>query len=287
MGLKNRFFDGEMLKVLVSPGRWRLISSYAPPDAAPLRRVGGPRSRWAGAHTHGHPNPEFLVVLTGSGAYGHKGTVYPCSPGTVFFFDSFEEHDLGYPRTTPDADHLWISILEEQLFAFIISLRRGAIRGRQRVRCVLSPKREGIAPLAFLRNEPEGLPPEWRRARILAALHAIVLKVVTKGFEAEQDQPDREAFHRQVIEAVQQHIRETSGRDLNLDGLARIAGYSKFHFLRLFQRHTGQTVLDYINRCRIEKAREMLAEGRRHKEIGAALGFSCPAAFSRWYRGRR
>ena len=279
----NRLFGPEALALLGSSERWRLISSQAPPDVRPVSRPNAVRARWSRAHAHGHPNPEFLVVLKGTGLHGYQGALYPCAPGTVFFFDSFEEHDLGYPRGTPDADHLWISILEERIFAFILSLRNGVWRPGQRVRCVLSSQRAGFVPTAFLQDKVEALPAEWRRARILAALQGIVVKLVEEGFEDEEEPSDRGEFHAQVIEAVQQHIRETAGRNLTLDSLARIAGYSKFHFLRLFRRHTGQNVLPFINRCRAEKVRRMLDEGRSHKEIGAALGFSCPAAFSRWY----
>ena len=272
-----------MLELLAAPGRWRLISSHALPDVAPVKRASASRERWSHRRAHGHPHAEFLLALKGSGLYGYQGALYPCSPGTVFFFDAFEKHDLGYPRGTPDADHLWISVLDEQIFAFIISLRRGICRPQRRVRCMISPQRAGIAPAAFLRHEPGELPAEWRRRRILSALQAVVVKLVESGYEEEKADPDRQAFQAQVIEAVQRHIRDTAGRDMKLDSLARIAGYSKFHFLRLFRRHTGQNVLDYINLCRAERVRSMLAEARSHKEIGAALGFSCPAAFSRWY----
>jgi len=62
-----------------------------------------------------------------------------------------------------------------------------------------------------------------------------------------------------------------------------MADYSKFHFLRLFRCHSGQTVQEYIDECLRQKVRRLLAQGRTHKSIGETLGFSNPASFSRWY----
>jgi len=286
MARANRLFDERMLQTLARPERWRLVSLHALPDVAPVSRPNAARLQWTRRHAHGHPNPEFLLVLSGRGHHGYDGKLYPTRPGTAFFFDSLEQHDLGYPRSAPDAEYLWCSLLADRVFAFVLSVRHGRWSPSGRKRCMLFPAEAGIAPLAFLHqpDDQDALPPEWRRHRLLAALHAIAVKVVEKGYEEVGSRSDRDEFQRQVIEAVKQHIDETAGRGLSLAGLARIAGYSKFHFLRLFKHHTGHTALEYINQARRERVREMLSDGRSHKEIGAALGFSCPAAFSRWYR---
>lgn len=40
----------------------------------------------------------------------------------------------------------------------------------------------------------------------------------------------------------------------DLDDLARIAGYSKYHFSRCFKLNVGESVTDYIIRLRLEKS---------------------------------
>lgn len=284
MASPNRFFDAQTLDLLRSPGQWRLISSHAPPDVRPVRRPGRSRERWSQTHTHSHPHREFLFALRGGGFYGYEGTLYPCRPGTVFLFDCFERHDQGYPSSAPEAAHLWISPLDDRVLASVVSVpqfRRGASGS---MRWMLTSQEIGFYPLEFLRGlSGEEVPAEWKRARILSALWAILVKMVEKGFQPPEAESSREAFQKQVIEAIQHHVRKTAGAGLGLSSLARMAGYSKFHFFRLFKQHTGWTVHEYINRCRREKLASMSQEGHSHKQIGAALGFSCPAAFSRWY----
>lgn len=86
-----------------------------------------------------------------------------------------------------------------------------------------------------------------------------------------------------VIHRIQQYIEANVGKDMSLDLLERIFGYSKYHLLRIFKNYTGMTVQEWIDTCRIEYTKQALQEGSSKKKITADLGFSCPAAFSRWY----
>ena len=286
MAQVNRFFDASALRLLAEPERWALVSSHAPPDVPALKRPPARRLQWTRRHAHCHANPEFLLALRAHGHFGYRDSLYRIRPGTVFFLDSFETHDLGYPRSAVPADHLWISLLQDRVFAFVLNLRGAGWAAAARERCMLSAQAICLDPLGYLRDLANGrdLPSEWRRERLLSAARAVVVKIVEEGFECPGGHRDEGEFQAHVIDAVMRQIRETAGRGVSLDSLARIAGYSKFHFHRLFKHHTGQTVLGFINHCRCERVREMIEEGHSHKQIGAALGFSCPAAFSRWHR---
>jgi len=116
-------------------------------------------------------------------------------------------------------------------------------------------------------------PPALLRARLLSAISAVVCAAVDKGYAAgDAEAPER--FQARIIATIQRHLQETAGKGASLDSLCRAAGYSKFHFLRLFQRHTGETVKQYINGCRLRKVRELRAARRPQKEIAAALFIS-------------
>ena len=93
-----------------------------------------------------------------------------------------------------------------------------------------------------------------------------------------------ELHHQTVINAIVGHIRETTGRNLDIAELAHLAGYSKFHFAKVFKAVTGNSVLAFINLCRQEKYRELAANGKNKKQISGELGFSSPVVFSRWLK---
>jgi AraC-like DNA-binding protein len=90
-----------------------------------------------------------------------------------------------------------------------------------------------------------------------------------------------------VVRTVQRHIDAIHGREVTVQSVARLAGYSPYHFLRLFKRHAGCTVHEYVNRARRRRVGELLARGWSQKAIGADLGFSGPASFSRWWKRQR
>ncbi len=59
----------------------------------------------------------------------------------------------------------------------------------------------------------------------------------------------------------------------SLQALARRAGYSRFHFLRMFRDHTGLTPRSYAEGVRARRLHQALAEGDRVAEAVAEAGF--------------
>lgn len=68
---------------------------------------------------------------------------------------------------------------------------------------------------------------------------------------------------------------------LDLAALARAAGYSRFHFLRLFQAAYGETPGRYLTRRRVERAKDLLrATSLAVTEVCHLVGFSSVGSFS-------
>jgi transcriptional regulator GlxA family with amidase domain len=68
---------------------------------------------------------------------------------------------------------------------------------------------------------------------------------------------------------------------LDLDELARIANFSRYHFLRSFRRVFHATPHEYLTRKRIERAKELLAQSEfTVTEICFEVGFESLGSFS-------
>ena len=95
-------------------------------------------------------------------------------------------------------------------------------------------------------------------------------------------------LYRQRIDAVIRHVRENLNDDLTLDTLARVAGFSPFHFHRLFKYMTDETVSDLVTRLRLERAVVLLAATPKLSVTDAAFecGFQSVSAFSRAFKRR-
>ena len=68
---------------------------------------------------------------------------------------------------------------------------------------------------------------------------------------------------------------------LDLDDLARAAGYSRYHFTRSFKRVFGRTPREYLSWRRIERARDLLRTANLTvTEVCMLVGFSSLGTFS-------
>ena len=98
--------------------------------------------------------------------------------------------------------------------------------------------------------------------------------------------PAQENLYLQRLNAVIGYVRENLTDDLSLDTLARIAGFSPFHFHRLFKSLTQETVNDIVVRFRLERAAALLraTPQRPITEIAFDCGFQSVSVFSRTFK---
>lgn len=81
---------------------------------------------------------------------------------------------------------------------------------------------------------------------------------------------------------VLRHMDLTLGEPICLDALAGIAGISRFHFCRLFRQSIGLSPMVYLEHVRIQRARELITEGRMSlAQIAAAVGYADQSHFTR------
>lgn len=92
--------------------------------------------------------------------------------------------------------------------------------------------------------------------------------------------------YRQRIHKVQDYMETHMGDHLSLEELARVAGFSKFHFSRIFTAILKEPLAHYINRIRMERALFLLAHrpDKNMTDIAYELGFTDSAIFSRAFK---
>ena len=66
--------------------------------------------------------------------------------------------------------------------------------------------------------------------------------------------------------------------------LARMAGLSPFHLVRVFEKRLGITPHAYLTQTRVERARQRLATGGRIADIAVDCGFSDQAHLTRLFK---
>lgn len=77
---------------------------------------------------------------------------------------------------------------------------------------------------------------------------------------------------------IESHLQE----DIDLSSISREAGYSLYHFHRIFKGVVGDSIKDYVRKRRItEAAKELVYTNKSIVEIGLSYGYESREAFSR------
>lgn len=87
----------------------------------------------------------------------------------------------------------------------------------------------------------------------------------------------------EVCNYITDHIED----NLDMDKLASIAGFSKFHFSRLFKEFTGSSVHEYLTEQRLAMAEQLLADATLSvTDVAMRSGFGSLSTFTRVFKSK-
>lgn len=96
---------------------------------------------------------------------------------------------------------------------------------------------------------------------------------------------NKQKEHTEKFMTVCNYIHDHCTEDLSLDDIADFAGFSKYHFTRLFKNFTGVSFYKYLNKKRIEHAEKLLVDPALSiTEVALQSGFSSLSAFIRMFK---
>jgi two-component system response regulator YesN len=88
-----------------------------------------------------------------------------------------------------------------------------------------------------------------------------------------------------LFEEVKNFIKENIATELELEKVASNFSLSVYYFSRTFKEVTGTNFSDYINKCRIDIAKELLSNGEMNvKEVCYKVGYNDPNYFSKVFK---
>ena len=84
-----------------------------------------------------------------------------------------------------------------------------------------------------------------------------------------------------ITDYISNHFSE----NLTLEEVASLAGFSTYHFARLFKQYTNSSFYKFLNQKRIEYAKSLLLDPELAvTEVAAQSGFSSLSAFLRMFK---
>ncbi|MDM0086724.1 AraC family transcriptional regulator [Variovorax sp. J2P1-31] len=113
------------------------------------------------------------------------------------------------------------------------------------------------------------------------AMQALAVLARIGGGDAPVEPVRRGGLAAASLDRVVDFVNADIARPFTVQALAEVAGVSPRHFLRAFQQSTGSTPLRFIQKLRIEKAKELLSRAQASAtEIALDCGFSHAQHFS-------
>lgn len=88
---------------------------------------------------------------------------------------------------------------------------------------------------------------------------------------------DYRACMQKSVDEIEGHLQE----EITVERLAASAGFSPFHFYRIFQAYVGMPVMSYVRYRRLAHAAAELATGTRVLDLALKWGFDTHAGFTR------
>ena len=122
-----------------------------------------------------------------------------------------------------------------------------------------------------------------KKARVQMALLALIIELReqhTKGENASDSENKKFA----VVKKTIGYIRENYDKKLTLEVLAELAFTDKFSLSRSFKTVTGQTVVEYINNYRCDRAKELIRKGSPINEAAIQCGFNNMSFFTKTFK---
>ncbi|MBR8638327.1 helix-turn-helix transcriptional regulator [Streptomyces tuirus] len=202
-----------------------------------------------------------LHLYSYAGRLSVAGTVHPIRPGHVSLIPPDTEAHFHYRGRS------------EHLYAH---LRLPGTGAGHRVPLMQDAQAEGPLLARLLRHAVTAMPVSAARAS--AEVWAVLWHIAQLP-RAGSEEPGRQ---HPVVAAAQAYVEEHLAEPLPVPDIARSAGVSHTHLTRLFRAETGLTVVAYVRRRRLARARHLLqASTLPIPAVAAAVGIADLQAFNK------
>lgn len=105
-----------------------------------------------------------------------------------------------------------------------------------------------------------------------------------RRFPNRKSQKQQHKYIDKLLE-VCNYINEHCTEELQVEQLAELAGFSKFHFMRLFKQYMGISCYNYLNQHRIMHAEKLLIDPNLSiMEVAMSSGFGSLPTFNRVFK---
>jgi AraC-like DNA-binding protein len=219
---------------------------------------------------HAHETYAIGMTESGSQSFTCRGARHATRPGAVMLFNPTDLHD-GEATTAAGFTY-------RMLYVPVPLVRR--LLGREPA--FDRPMAIDAAMARLVARLHDALGPVGSRLDRDEALLRLLTSLARRYAGVVAERPPSRADG--AVQRVRDRLHDAPEDEISLDDLAALSGLSRFHLTRLFQRRFGLAPSAYLRLLRLERAKQMLAEGEMPANVAAALGFVDQAHLTRRFK---
>jgi len=234
-------------------------------------------------HTHAyrpHAHEEYAIGVVEAGVqrYREPGGAYPAPAGTLYTLNPGDVH--AGEAATEAGYHYRLAYVPETLLHSYLEIEAGAFPShphfRQRLTQDPALAREFNRVLASLGD------PATCRVKAESELVVILRTLFRRHGElSSRELPDAGA---RAMQEVMEMIKKRFAEPLTLTEMAEQAGLSRYHFIRVFKKHTGLAPHAYLSQIRVFQAKAAVESGLPLADAAFASGFSDQSHMTRSFK---
>lgn len=217
-----------------------------------------------------HENPEFLFYTKGRGNLLYNKHNYEVEAGDLAIINS----DCFHAVSTDDEVEYFCLIVDAGFFRDN-GIPIDSVTYEHLIKN--SDMKSAFERIAFLYTEK----PEYYCAKIRSEVLKLIIYLTENYMMSDSD---KEEFPVSIKEAVT-FIKTNYAEDITISDIVRQVGFSRAYFSRAFKKHTGVSVITYLNYIRCSQARTLLGTGKATVSQAAQVcGFKNFSYFSKTYK---
>jgi len=270
---------------IAHPGQWQWIAPFFSPLKE--KRIQVPKNlyarhrRWAKVRGNRHApvHREMMLTLRGEAVYSINDQCVLRKPGTMILLERHDTRDLKGAMHKRNFSCLWLHFYNEEYMTYYINSCDK--NGRYAHQLPMQHNSGDSVRLMMhawdqCTTTCDPLCVTFLKSLIVSTLFEIL------GSTTQKNSPENQ--QERVVRSIQKYIQQHLGENLSLNGLANVAGYSPFFFHRIFLKHTGQTLLQFIHSERLAKAAKLLEHGLTVQATAETIGFSSVSYFHQFFK---
>ena len=111
-----------------------------------------------------------------------------------------------------------------------------------------------------------------------------LFRILARHTEPRRAAAGHDRFRDSSLQELIRWTNENYARKITIDEVARMTGYSKYHFCSRFKSLTGMTYLNYLNSVRVSYACLLLQRGESVQAVCRATGFENVSYFIQMFK---